>query len=118
FNGQHETKRAQSFEIIVLDVATLWLRKRIKHLDRWHERKQVQHRRTRDEKLLLIRAVIANRIQCYVFADAVVEDAEAATKHGLRRTSRSRRGGSRRGRCSCCRRWRGCGFGRRRGRRS
>src|SRR6185295_7448275 len=48
------------------------------------------------------------RIQRYVFADAVVEDAKAATEHSLRWTSRSGRRCSGSGGSRC---WRGCGFG-------
>ncbi len=43
-----------SAQIVVDDAAALWLCKRIKQIDRRHEWKQIQHSRTRDEKLLLI----------------------------------------------------------------
>ena len=76
-------------QILIDDAANLRLSKCIKYFDRRDERKQVQHGGTRDQKLLLVDTVEADRVQCYVFADAVVEDTNTTAKNCLWRTSRS-----------------------------
>ena len=89
--AQHGLNRVGRLDVVGDEPRRLRLREGLKLVYRRHagdagerELREVQDRRGGDEELLLVDAVKAVGLQSQFFADAVVEDAEAAADHRLR----------------------------------